>query len=120
MCQHAIPHPGDFYLSTFGEFLVAIDTKADRVLLVLLARVVRAWKQALIIVQPETLLRWHREAFRLYWKHKSKAHSHKPKVPTETIALIRQMATNNPLLVPDRIPASLLKLPIPLCTRTTH
>jgi hypothetical protein len=35
-------------------------TKADRMLLVLLARAVRAWKQALFIVQPETLLRWHR------------------------------------------------------------
>src|SRR3989454_4138111 len=63
-------------------------TKADRLLLVLLARVVRTWKQALLIVQPETLLGWHREAFRLYWKHKSKAHSHKPKVAAETIALI--------------------------------
>ena len=72
-----------------------VCTKADRILLVLLARVVRAWKQALLIVQPETLLRWHREAFRLYWKHKSKARAHKPKVATETIALIREMATKN-------------------------
>src|SRR5256885_3056005 len=63
-----------------------VCTKTDRILLVLLARVVRAWKQALLIVQPETLLRWHREAFRLYWKHKSKARAHKPKVATETIA----------------------------------
>src|SRR5256884_9548799 len=45
--------------------------KRDRVLLVLLARLVRAWKQTLFIVQPETLLRWHRELFRLYWKRKS-------------------------------------------------
>jgi putative transposase len=65
-------------------------TKADRILLVLLARVVRAWKQALLIVQPETLLRWHREAFRLYWKHKSKARAHKPKVAAETITLRRR------------------------------
>jgi len=72
-----------------------VCTKTDRILLVLLARVVRAWKQALLIVQPETLLRWHREAFRLYWKHKSKARAHKPKVATETIALIREMATKN-------------------------
>ena len=60
-----------------------VCTKTDRLLLVLLARVVRAWKQALLIAQPETLLRWHREAFHLYWRHKSKAHSHKPKVATE-------------------------------------
>ena len=42
-------------------------TKADRMLLVLEASAVRAWKQALFLVQPETLLRWHRELFRLYW-----------------------------------------------------
>jgi putative transposase len=70
-------------------------TKTDRVLLVFLARLVRTWKQALFIIQPETLLRWHRELFRLYWKHRSKASSHKPKVAAETIALIRQMAREN-------------------------
>jgi len=95
-----------------------VCTKADRVLLVLLARVVRAWKQALIIVQPETLLRWHREAFRLYWKHKSKAHSHKPKVAKETIALIREMATKNRLWGAERIRGELLKLGMHVCKRT--
>ena len=49
--------------------------KRDRLLLVLLARMVRTWKEALFLVQPETLLRWHRELFRLFWKHKSKAHA---------------------------------------------
>jgi putative transposase len=46
-------------------------TKTDRLLLVLLARMVRTWKQALFIVQPETLLRWHRLGFKLFWKYKS-------------------------------------------------
>ena len=50
-------------------------TKVDRLLLVLLARMVRTWKQALFIVQPETLLRWHRESFRLYWKRRVKGQS---------------------------------------------
>jgi hypothetical protein len=45
--------------------------KADRTLLVLLARLVRNWKQALLIVQPDTLLRWHRELFHLVWKRRS-------------------------------------------------
>ena len=62
-------------------------TKTDRVLLVLLARMVRTWKQTLFIVQPETLLGFHRELFRLVWKHKSKASSHQPKVAAQTIAL---------------------------------
>src|SRR6059058_2717824 len=70
-------------------------TKTDRVLLVLLARMVRTWKQTLFIVQPETLLGFHRELFRLVWKHKSKASSHQPKVAAQTIALIRQMAKDN-------------------------
>ena len=51
-------------------------TRTDRILLVLLARLVRTWQQALLIVQPDTLLRWHRELFRLVWKRKSKTASH--------------------------------------------
>ncbi len=69
--------------------------KTDRLLLVLLARMVRIWKQALFLVQPETLLRWHRELFRMFWKRKSKAHSRKPRLSPETIRLIKEMATNN-------------------------
>jgi transposase InsO family protein len=94
------------------------STKRDRLLLVLLARVVRAWKQTLFIVQPETLLRWHRELFRLYWKRRSKASSHKPKVAAETIALIREMARENRLWGAERIRGELLKLGIHVCKRT--
>src|SRR6266550_4338282 len=70
-------------------------TRTDRILLVLLARLVRTWNQALLIVQPDTLLRWHWGLFRLYWKRKSKTPTHKPKIAAETIALIREMATEN-------------------------
>jgi putative transposase len=93
-------------------------TKKDRILLALLARAVRAWKQALFIVQPETLLRWHREAFRLFWRRKSRAHSYKPKVAAETIALIREMAAENRLWGAERIRGELLKLGIHVCKRT--
>src|SRR2546423_2416867 len=93
-------------------------TRTDRILLVLLARVVRTWQQALLIVQPDTLLRWHRELFRLVWKHKSKAHAHQPKVASETIALIRQMAKENRLWGAERIRGELLKLGIHVCKRT--
>src|SRR5438067_3094627 len=93
-------------------------TKTDRLLLVLLARVVRTWKQALFIVQPDTLLRWHRELFRLFWKRRSKASSHKPKVAAETIALIRQMAKDNRLWGAERIRGELLKLGLRVCKRT--
>ncbi len=93
-------------------------TKRDRILLVLLARAVRAWKQTLFIIQPETLLRWHRELFRLYWKRRSKASSHKPKVAAETIAMIREMAKANRLWGAERIRGELLKLGVHVCKRT--
>ena len=95
-------------------------TKSDRMLLVLLARLIRTWQQALVIVQPDTLLRWHRELFRLYWKHKSKASTHKPKVAAETIALIRQMAKDNRLWGAERIRGELLKLGLRVCKRTVQ
>ncbi len=93
-------------------------TKTDRILFVLFARVVRAWKQTLFLVQPETLLRWHREAFRLFWRCRSKAISHKPRVAAETITLIREMATKNRLWGAERIRGELLKLGIHVCKRT--
>src|SRR5579863_5193878 len=92
--------------------------KTDRMLLVLLARLVRAWQQALVIVQSDTLLRWHRELFRLYWKRKSKTQVHKPKVAEETIALIRQMARDNRLWGAERIRGELRKLGIHVGKRT--
>jgi putative transposase len=92
--------------------------KTDRVLLVFLARMVRTWKQALFIVQPETLLRWHRELFRVFWKHKSKACSSKPRLSHETITLIKEMAANNRLWGAERIRGELLKLDIRVSKRT--
>jgi putative transposase len=71
-----------------------------------------------LIVQPDTLLGFHRELFRLVWKHKSKAHAHQPKVASETIALIRQMAKENRLWGAERIRGELLKLGIHVCKRT--
>jgi putative transposase len=93
-------------------------TRTDRILLVLLARLVRTWQQALVIVQPDTLLRWHRELFRWHWKRKSMTASHKPKVAAETITLIREMAKDNRLRGAERIRGELLKLGIHMCKRT--
>jgi len=84
--------------------------KTDRFLLVFLAGMVRAWKRALFLVQPETLLRWHRELFRLFWKHKSNAQARKPRLALETISLIKDMAANNRLWGAERIRGELLKL----------
>src|SRR4051812_30789205 len=87
---------------------------ADRTLLALLASRVRAWRQALLIVQPDTLLRWHRQLFRGFWRRKSRATSkaRRAKVSAETIALIREMAAANRLWGAERIRGELLKLDI--------
>ncbi len=89
-------------------------TPADRTLLVLLASRVRLWRHALLIVQPDTLLRWHRQVFRLFWRRKSRAATspRKAKMSTETIALIREMAAANRLWGAERIRGELLKLNI--------
>jgi len=89
-------------------------TPADRALLVLLAGRVRTWRSALLIVQPDTLLRWHRQLFRRYWRRKSRtvARPRRAKVSVETIALIREMATANRLWGAERIRGELLKLDI--------
>ena len=78
-------------------------TRRDRMLLVFLSRMARTWKQALFIVQPQTLLLWHRQGFKLYWKYKSRAASSKPKLSAETIALIKEMAVQNRLWGAERI-----------------
>jgi hypothetical protein len=48
-------------------------TWRDRTVMVLLASKLRSWKDALMIVQPDTLLRWHRDLFRRVWRRKSKS-----------------------------------------------
>jgi transposase InsO family protein len=87
-------------------------TPTDRTLLVLLASRVRAWRSALLIVQPDTLLRWHRQLFRHVWRRKSRPASvaRQPKASAETIALIREMAAVNPLWGAERIRGELRKL----------
>ncbi len=72
----------------------------------------------LLLSQPETLLRWQRELFRLFWKHKSQAQERKPRLSPETIALIKDMATNNRLWGAERIRGELLKVDIRVSKRT--
>ncbi|HET8628622.1 MAG TPA: integrase core domain-containing protein [Thermomicrobiales bacterium] len=94
-------------------------TAADRGLLVLLASRLRAWTGALLIVRPETVLRWHRAGFRLFWRRKSRPRpSAKSRMAAETIALIREMAVANRLWGADRIRGELLKLDIRVSKRT--
>jgi len=67
-------------------------TNLDRVRLVFLSHFTTFWKQALHIVQPDTLLRWHRELFQFYWRRKSQG---RPKISPKTIALIQELGKEN-------------------------
>lgn len=87
-------------------------TSGDRLRMVLLARCTRFWKQTIHMVQPDTLLRWHRKLFKLYWTRKSKPKRNKPRISTETIHLIQKMAYENRLWGAQRIRGELLKVGI--------
>jgi hypothetical protein len=65
-----------------------------------------------------TLLRWHRQGFKLSWKYQSRAASAKPKISAETVALIKEMARNNWLWEAERMRGELLKLGLHVCKRT--
>ena len=75
---------------------------AFRQLWVILSRYWVHWESALMIVKPETVIKWHRTAFRLYWARKSKQ-TGRPAVSRSTIALIKRIHRENPLWSPERI-----------------
>jgi len=93
-------------------------TQGDRVRLVLLARFTGFWRQALHIVQPDTLLRWHRNLFRSYWRRKSKPKQRMPRISPETIKLIKQMTKENLTWGAEHIRGELLNLGIKVSKRT--
>jgi transposase InsO family protein len=91
---------------------------ATRVSLALLSRLFD-WRDALVVVRPETLIRWHRAGWRLFWRCKSQ--SGRPPIPLELRQLIRRMATENPLWGEERIANELLlKLGVRVSPRTVR
>ena len=70
---------------------------ADRWLWTWLSRAWPAWRIALVIVKPETVIAWHRQGFRLFWTWKSRRRVGRPTVPTDVRELIRTMSEGNPL-----------------------
>jgi hypothetical protein len=83
----------------------------ERLFLVALASMFTRWRDALVLVKPETLLRWHRQGFRLIWTWRSRAKVRpRSRLAAELIALIRRMATENRLWGAERIRGELLKL----------
>ena len=88
-------------------------TRADRLFWVMISRVWSHWSKALIIVQPQTVLGWHRQGFRLYWTWKSrKQNPGLPFIDPAVRDLIQTMSRANPLWGAPRIHGELLKLDI--------
>lgn len=91
----------------------------DRLLWVWLSRLWTSWCSALVIVKPETVIRWHRRGFRFYWTWKSRrARGSRPDLPQEVGDLLRKMSVANPLRGAPRIHGELLKLGINLSQAT--
>ena len=93
--------------------------RGDRLFWVALSRLWRGWKQALVIVAPDTVLCWQRRRFRDYWTRRSRRSVvGRPPVAPEIRALVAQMAAANPLWGAPRIHGELLKLGIDVAERT--
>lgn len=91
---------------------------ADRLLWVWLSRLWSNWRSALVFVKPETVVAWHRQGFRLYWRWRSRHLPGRPSVSREVIDLIRKMSLANPRWGAPRIHGELLKLGFQLSQAT--
>jgi hypothetical protein len=85
-------------------------TVVDRLIFVWLYRLMPSLLKAAVVVQPETIVRWHQAGFRLYWRWKSRSRGGRPKAPIELRSLIRRMSLENRLWGAPRIHGELLKL----------
>ncbi len=92
----------------------------DRLFWVMLRRFWPGWKQALLIVQPDTVVRWHRAGFRLYWKWISRTRVRSGRKPTsrELRELIFRMVAENPAWGAPRIHGELKMLGFQISERT--
>jgi putative transposase len=84
--------------------------KTDRLFFSLIKESLFNWRKQLFVVKPETVIKWHKTAFRIHWRWKSKLKEGRPKVNWEVINLIKQMAKENPLWGVPRIHGELQKL----------
>ena len=91
---------------------------ADRVIFVWLYRLFPSLLEAAVVIKPETLVRWHRSGFRLYWRWKSRRRVGRPAVPADIRDLIRTISRDNPLWGAPRIHGELLKLGVDIAQST--
>jgi hypothetical protein len=92
--------------------------RLDRLFWVLLRQVWSGWAEALVIVNPDTVVRWHRAGFRLYWRWRSRPRGGRPRVTEEIRALIRRLAQENADWGAPKIHGELQKLGFVVSERT--
>jgi transposase InsO family protein len=92
--------------------------QAERWLWAWLSSVWSAWRPALLIVKPATVIAWHRRGFRIFWTWKSRRRTGRPAVRSDVRALIRTMSQANPLWGAPRIHGEIRKLGIDVCQAT--
>jgi putative transposase len=82
-----------------------------RVFWILMRKALRDWKGCLLIVKPETVIRWHRKGWRYYWGRQSWPQRHgRPPIGWQLVYLIKRISTENPLWGAPRITAELQRL----------
>jgi len=91
---------------------------SDRVFWLCLRRVWPRWREALVLIQPSTVARWHRRGFHGWWSGRSRRRPGRPRIDSDVRALIRRMSTENRLWGAPRIHGELLKLGLSVSERT--
>ena len=108
----SIAYENEFFRSQLSLFLNQVEngkipkprpTPAFRLLAVFLSKRYPEWKSALVVFTPATVIRWQRKGFKFFWMLKSRKKPGRPKISPQTIALIKRIHKENPLLSPDRI-----------------
>jgi putative transposase len=92
----------------------------DRIFWLLFSKLSKNWREALIVVKPDTVIRWHKKGFKLFWRFKSRKRGPgRPRFEPKTRKLIEDMAKANPLWGAPRIHGELLKLGIDYISERT-
>ena len=86
--------------------------RRDNVFWLVVRRLCRDWRRQLVLVQPETVIRWHRQGWRPFWWWKSGRPAGRPRLSSEVRELIARLSRENPLWGTERIRGELLKLKI--------
>jgi putative transposase len=92
--------------------------RRDKVFWVLVRRLTTAWRRHLVLVGPDTVVRWHRQGWRLFWRWRSRTRLGRPHLPAEVRELIATMSRENVLWGTERIRGELLKLGLAVSNRS--